>query len=466
MTQIPNITSRLDAFGALLDQAREYAGEYINAAHEQALNPGAAALARLSEFDTPLPDGPTEASEMLAQLHDIGSPTTLPSTGGRYFGFVNGGAHPPALAAKWLSDIWDQNAAFYVMSPITSKLEEVCERWIVELLGLPKQTVAGFVGGTSTAIAAGLVTARNELLTRQGWDVAARGLFGAPEIRVVLGAQAHGAVYKALSYIGLGRDRVEIVPSDDQGRMIAEKMPALDAHTLVVAQAGDVNSGAFDPLDAICEQAQKAGAWVHVDGAFGFWAAASKNKRGLLRGFENADSWAVDAHKTLNAPYDCGIILCRHPQKLASAMQASGSYLQRTDGQRDGMYYVPEMSRRARATELWALLKTMGRSGVEDLVDRLCSHAQSMADGLKTHGFQIKNDVVFNQVLVACDTPELTQAVLTNIQEDGEIWCGGATWHDSPVIRVSICSWTTTQADIERAVAAFCAARERAKTSP
>ncbi len=464
MTQTPKNTSQLDEFSTLLDQAREYAGEYINAAHEQSLSPGATALARLSEFDTSLPDGPTDASEMLAQLHDIGSPTTLPSTGGRYFGFVNGGAHPPALAAKWLSDIWDQNAAFYVMSPIAAKLEEVCERWIVELLGLPNQTVAGFVGGTSTAIAAGLVTARNELLTRQGWDVATRGLFGAPEIRVVVGAQAHGAVYKALSYIGLGRERVEVVPSDDQGRMIAGKMPALDARTLVVAQAGDVNSGAFDPLNEICDKAQKAGAWVHVDGAFGLWAAASRNKRSLLRGFEKADSWAVDAHKTLNAPYDCGIILCRHPEKLASAMQASGSYLQRTDGQRDGMYYVPEMSRRARATELWALLKTMGRSGVEELVDRLCSHAQNLANGLKTNGFQIKNDVVFNQVLVACDTPALTQTVLTNIQTEGEIWCGGAIWHNNPVIRVSICSWATTPSDIERAVTAFCTARERAKT--
>lgn len=463
MDKIKNNAAALDEFSALLDQVREYAGDYISGANEQTLNPGAAALARLTEFDTPLPAGPSSPAKVLEQLHDIGSPTTLPSTGGRYFGFVNGGAHPPALAAKWLSAIWDQNAAFYVMSPIASKLEEVCERWIVELLGLPEETVAGFVGGTSTALSAGFVTARNELLTRQGWDVASRGLFGAPEIRVVVGEHAHGAVFKALAYIGLGKDRVEVVPADDQGRMIAEKMPPLDERTLVVAQAGNVNSGAFDPLDDICERAQKAGAWVHVDGAFGLWAAASKNKSGLLSGFEKADSWAVDAHKTLNAPYDCGIILCRHPEKLAAAMQASGSYLQRTEGERDGMYYVPEMSRRARAVEVWALLKTMGRSGVEELVDQLCERAQILASGLQTHGFQIKNDIVFNQVLIACETPELTQAVLTNIQQGGEIWCGGAIWHGKPVIRMSVCSWATTPADIELAIAAFCTARSQAK---
>jgi glutamate/tyrosine decarboxylase-like PLP-dependent enzyme len=454
--------SDLDNFHGLLDQARTYAGEYIDQAHGQTLNPSADALAQLCDLDIQLPDTPTDASEMLSQLHNIGSPTTIPSTGGRYFGFVNGGAHPPALAAKWLSDIWDQNAAFYIMSPIASKLETVCERWLVELLGLPDNTVAGFVGGTSTAISVGFVTARNELLARQGWDVVSRGLFGAPEIRVVVGEHAHGAVYKALAYIGLGRDRVEVVPADDQGRMIPGKMPELDAHTLVVAQAGNVNSGAFDPLDAICDKALAAGAWVHVDGAFGLWAAASKNKYPLINGFEKADSWAVDAHKTLNAPYDSGIILCRHPEKLAAAMQASGSYLQTTEGERDGMYYVPEMSRRARATELWALLKTMGRSGVEELVDQLCARAVSMADGLQAHGFHIKNDVVFNQVLVACETPELTRATLANIQKDGEIWCGGAVWQDSPVIRVSICSRATSTADIERAIAAFYQAQARA----
>jgi len=366
------------------------------------------------------------------------------------------------VAAKWLSDVWDQNAAFFVTSPIASKLEAVSERWIVELLGLPPQTVAGFVGGTSTALAAGFVTARNALLERQGWDVASRGLFDAPKVRVVIGEHAHGAVLKALAFVGLGCDRVERVPADDQGRMIAERIPALDDRTLLVAQAGNVNSGAFDPLDAICDLAQKANAWVHVDGAFGLWAAASGSKRALVNGMDRADSWAADAHKTLNAPYDCGIILCKHRDKLARAMQASGSYLQTTSGERDGSDFVPEMSRRARAIELWATLKTLGREGVEQLVDQLCERARGVAEGLRAQGFEIENDVVFNQVLVSCETPELTRRTVSNIQQDREIWCGDAIWHSNPVIRVSVCSWATTAADVERTVAAFCAARARA----
>jgi glutamate/tyrosine decarboxylase-like PLP-dependent enzyme len=451
---------------ALLEQSRGYARDYIATVNHRRVNPDQAALARLAEFDEPLPAAATDPSEMLRQLHELGSPTTMASTGGRYFGLVNGGAHPPAVATKWLTDAWDQNAAFFVTSPIASKLEAVSERWLVDLLGLPSQTVAGFVGGTSTALTAGFVTARNELLARQGWDAASRGLFDAPGIRVVLGEHAHGSVLKALAFVGLGKDRVELAPADDQGRIIPERMPALDDRTLVVAQAGNVNSGAFDPLDAICNLAQKANAWVHVDGAFGLWAAASRSKRAFVNGMDQADSWAADAHKTLNAPYDCGIILCKHPDKLARAMQASGSYLQTTPGERDGSDFAPEMSRRARAIELWATLKTLGRAGVEHLVDQLCERARSIAEGLRAQRFQIENDVVFNQVLVSCETPEVTRSTVSNIQEDGEVWCGGAIWHSRPVIRVSVCSWATTAADVERTVAAFCAARDRALSSP
>ena len=443
---------------ALFGLASSQACAYMTGAREQAVYPGPEALAALAGFDEPLPEAPCDPAAMLRQLHLAGSPATAVSTGGRYFGFVNGGALPPALAAKWLIDAWDQNAAMYVSSPVVSRLEAVCQRWLLELLGLPGDCVAGFVGGTSTATAVGLAAARHELLRRQGWDVNAQGLFGAPPIRVVIGEEAHGTVFKALALLGLGRERVERVAVDGQGRMLASALPALDAHTLVFAQAGNVNSGAFDPFPEICARARAAGAWVHVDGAFGLWAAASPRLRHLTSGIELADSWSVDAHKTLNAPYDCGIVLCRHPQAVVAAMQNTGAYIVLSE-QRDGMLYTPEMSRRSRGAELWATLKTLGRTGAAELVEGLCDRARQAAGQLRAAGFQVPNEVVFNQVLVACATPEATRATLARLQASGEAWCGGSVWQGQPVIRMSVCSWATTPADIDRVVAAFIRAR-------
>jgi len=443
---------------ALFQQARDQACAYMAGIQDQPVFPGAQALAALAGFDEPLPAGPGDPAAMLRQLHQAGSPATTASTGGRYFGFVNGGALPPALAAKWLADAWDQNAAMYISSPIVSKLEAVCERWLLELLGLPAGCVAGLVGGTSTATAVGLAAARHELLRRQGWDVNADGLFGAPPIRVVIGAEAHSTAFKALALLGFGRDRVERVPVDRQGRMLASALPELDANTLVLAQAGNVNSGAFDPFTEICDRARAAGAWVHVDGAFGLWAAASPRLGHLVAGAELADSWSVDAHKTLNAPYDCGIVLCRHPQAVVAAMQNTGSYIVYSE-QRDGMLYTPEMSRRSRGVELWATLKTLGRAGAAELVEGLCDRAAQAARQLRAAGFRVLNEVVFNQVVVACADPGQTRATLARLQASGECWCGGSTWQGESVIRVSVCSWATTAADIDRTVAAFVAAR-------
>lgn len=443
---------------ALFQQAKDQAREYMAGIAAQPVAPGPGAVAALAAFDEPLPPGPAEPAEMLSLLHRAGSPGTCATTGGRYFGFVNGAALPPAVAAKWLGDAWDQNSAMYVMSPTVSMLETVCERWLVDLLGLPQGCVAGYVGGTSTATMVGLASARQELLARQGWDVNSRGLFGAPPIRVVVGAEAHGTVFKALALLGLGRDRVELVPADGQGRMVAGALPDLDDRTLVVAQAGNVNTGAFDPFQAICAKAEAAGAWVHVDGAFGLWAAASPELRPLTRGMDRADSWSVDAHKTLNAPYDCGIVLCRRPQATVAAMQNLGAYIVYSE-KRDGMLYTPEMSRRSRAVELWATLRSLGRSGAAELVEGLCRHAADAARQLRAAGFRILNEVVFNQVLVACDTPEATLATLARLQASGECWCGGTTWQGQSAIRLSVCSWATTDADIVRTVAAFAAAR-------
>lgn len=443
----------------IFEQAKAYAYEYMDGVYERRVYPGEESLANLAVFDEPLPEDPGDSSEMLRLLHQYGSPAAVAHTGGRYFGMVVGSVFPPVMAAKWLADTWDQLSALYITSPIIAVLEKISERWLVELFGLPRETVVGFVSGTSSAIQCGLAAGRHEILKRAGWDVNNKGLFGAPPFRVVLGAEAHSTVFKALAFLGLGKERVETVPVDEQGRMIASKVPELDDNTLLILQAGNVNSGSFDPLDEICDKANQAGTWVHIDGAFGLWAAASESKRHLVHGIEKADSWSVDGHKTLNTPYDCGMVLCKHPGALVSALQATGSYILYGE-QRDGMLYTPEMSRRGRAVEVWATLKCIGRRGLDELVECLCQRADQAARELCDNGFHILNDVVFNQVLVTCDTPEVTLATAKSLQQAGECWCGTAQWHDTPVIRMSVCSWATTERDISRAVSAFVKARE------
>ena len=443
----------------LFEQAKAYSYGYIDRQSEMDVSPSAVALSGLSVFDEALPNESCPPSEILKLLGTHGSEAAVAQGGGKYFGFVNGGILPVSLAAKWLSDTWDQNSGLFVMSPIAAKLEEVCEQWIVDLLGLPAGTAAGFVSGSSTAIICALAAARSTLLKRQNWDVNSQGLFGAPPIRVVLGEQAHSSVFKALALLGLGKARVELAPVDGQGRIIPEKLPPLDSNTLLIVQAGNVNSGAFDPFEALCKKANDADAWIHVDGAFGLWAAASEKKHPMIKGFENADSWSADAHKTLNAPYDCGIVLCKDRSALINAMQATGSYIQYSQS-RDGMLYTPEMSRRARSVELWATLKFLGKAGVGELVDRLCSNAEYFAAKLSENAFHVLNDVVFNQVLIKCDTPEKTTATLKNIQSSGKCWCGGAVWNDEPVIRISVCSWQTTRQDIDECVEVFIQCRE------
>jgi glutamate/tyrosine decarboxylase-like PLP-dependent enzyme len=450
--------------GTLFKRAFRYALRYMRTVRDKRVYPSERSLRELDGFRENLPEDPSDPLETLEALHRLGSPSTAAQTGGRYFGFVNGGILPGALAAKWLSDAWDQNAALYVISPVASVLESVCESWLTDLLGLPEGTAAGLVGGTSTATLCGLAAGRDELLRRLGWDAGAKGLFGAPELRVILGAQAHASVFKALSLLGLGRERVTVVPADGEGRLMAEHMPRPDDRTLLVLQAGNVNTGAFDPFGQVCGRARDAGAWVHVDGAFGLWAAASQKRRRLTDGMELADSWSADAHKTLNAPYDNGIVFCRDRDALAGAMRMSGSYIAYSEN-RDGMLYSPDMSRRARSVELWATLKSLGRKGAGALVDDLCDKAAVFATGLAREGFNIRNEVCFNQILVSCESPELTSATLEGIQKSGECWCGGASWEGHPVIRVSVCSYVTTAGDIERSIRAFVRARAAARQS-
>ncbi len=438
----------------LLTRAAELAIRYVGCASERRVAPAEAAIAALERFHEPFPESGCDPEKVLAMLDEIGSPATVMTTGGRYFGFVIGGALPASLAANWLAGAWDQNATLRVMSPVAAELEEVVIRWVCEALGLPPDCAGGLVTGATTANFTSLAAARYVLLAREGWNVVEDGLFGAPPIDVVAGAEVHASLLKALHMVGLGRKRVRLVEADRQGRMRADQLPKLSRNTIVCIQAGNVNTGAFDPAAAICEAAHEQGAWVHVDGAFGLWAGASPRYSHLLNGFEQADSWATDAHKWPNANYDCGLAIVRDAEALRACMGLSAAYL--TPGtRREPMYHTPESSRRARGVELWAALKSLGRSGLAELVERTCTHAQRFATGLRAAGCEVLNEVVINQVLVSFGDASKTQEVIRRVQEEGTCWCGGTVWQGKTAMRISVSSWATTSDDVERSLEAI-----------
>jgi glutamate/tyrosine decarboxylase-like PLP-dependent enzyme len=439
---------------AVLRVAADRCCQYLREVQHRRVAPAGEALAGLAHFHEPFPEKPCDPADTIALLHQFGAPATVATTGGRYFGFVIGGTLPAAVAASWVANVWDQNAAFRVMSPIAAELEDVVLHWICEVFGLPGNCGGGLVTCATTANFTALAAARQALLAKQGWNVADDGMFGAPPIRVVVGEEVHASVFKALTMAGFGRKRLTMVTADEQGRMRAEKLPRLDGNTLVCIQAGNVNTGAFDPAGAICERAREAGAWVHVDGAFGLWAAVSPKYRHLLAGFELADSWAMDAHKWPNINYDSGIVLVREAPVLRRAMTISGAYLQ-SGTSREPTHQTPEASRRARAVELWAGLKSLGRSGLAELIDRTCAHALRFADGFRQAGYEILNDVVINQVLVSFGTAEKTAEVMRRIQEDGTCWCGGTVWKGRAAMRISVSSWATTDQDVEQSLTAI-----------
>ncbi|NHO87954.1 aminotransferase class V-fold PLP-dependent enzyme [Pseudoteredinibacter isoporae] len=443
----------------IFEQARDYAYEYANTVQERTVFPSSKTLEQLKELDGQMPSAPGNPQHLLEELHRFGSPATVAQTGGRYFGLVNGGVIPASLAARWLSDFWDQNTPLYVTSPVVSQLEHTTERWLKRLLGLPDAIVAGFVSGSSMAILCGLAAGRYRLFKNQGWDINEQGFCGAPKINIVAGRHAHGTVIKAAALLGFGVANIQWVDCDDQGRIDIDKIPPLDQQTLLILQAGNVNSGAFDDFSIICKRAKEAGSWVHVDGAFGLWAAASERLKHLTQGMEDANSFSVDGHKTLNTPYDNGIVLCNDEDALVKALQASGSYILYNE-KRDGMMYTPEMSRRARVVELWAALKYLGESGVDELVYGLHEKAVEFSLALEEEGFQILNKVVFNQILVGFKDDHCTHRIIEHIQRSGECWVGGGSWEDKAVIRISVCSWATTKEDIARSVRAFVAARD------
>jgi len=432
----------------LLFQAAQRAVDYLRRIRQRGVAPTEAAVAALQGFAEHLPEAPTDPADVLKQLDEVGSPGTVANAGGRFFGFVNGGSVPAALAANVLAAAWDQNASLRVMSPVGAVLEDVALGWIRDLLGLPCEAAGSLVTGATMANMSCLLAARHALLARTGWDVEAQGLFGAPAFSVVVGDEVHASLRKALAMAGLGRDRVISVPTDSQGRMRSDAFPKLDAPALICIQAGNVNTGAFDPADEICLAARDSGSWVHVDGAFGLWAACAPVRAHLMHGFNAADSWATDAHKWLNVPYDCGLAFVRDGAALYQAFNLQAAYLP-PGALRDPMQWTPESSRRARGVEVWAALKSLGRSGLAEMVERTCCHAERFAEGLRAAGHSVLNDVVINQVLVRFGNDRTTQAVIDEVQRDGTCWCGGTVWHGQRAMRISVSSWLTDEEDVE-----------------
>lgn len=441
----------------LLHDTARRAARYLETLETRAVAPSAAAVEALAGLGGPLPERGLDAAQVIARLDSVASPATMASAGGRYFGFVTGGTLPAALAASWLANAWDQNAFSGVTSPAAAALEEIALDWLLNLLGLPSGSAGSFTTGATMANFAALAAARHAVLAAVGWDVDADGLCGAPPITVVVGAEVHSTVPKALGLLGLGRQRVVSVPADAQGRLRADALPALRGPTIVCLQAGNVNTGAFDPFAEVCAAAREAGAWVHVDGAFGLWAATSPQRRHLVDGVAQADSWATDAHKWLNVPYDSGLAFVRDAAALRAATAISAPYLL-LGHMRPPSDFTPESSRRARGVEIWAALTSLGRAGVAALIDRTCGYAERFAAELRASGAEILNQVVLNQVLVSFGDDARTQRVIAAVQADGTCWCGGTVWHGRTAMRISVSCWATGDDDVTRSIAAIRAA--------
>jgi glutamate/tyrosine decarboxylase-like PLP-dependent enzyme len=438
----------------LLEDATRRSIAYLDSLCQRRVFPSYADIKRLSELEIDLPDQPTDARQILDLLDEIGSPATVASAGGRYFGFVTGGTLPAALAANWLAGAWDQPADMVKASPAVAKIEEVAVRWLLDVLHLPPTCGAGLVTGATMANFCGLAAARHAILARSGWNVEERGLFGAPETQVVVGDEVHVSLLKALSMLGLGRERVVRASVDGQGRMRPDGLPKLTSASIVCLQSGNVNTGAFDPAIEICSLAHEAGAWVHVDGAFGLWAAVTPQRAYLVEGVDQADSWAVDGHKWLNVPYDSGVVIVSDEANLREAMSYEAAYLE-LGMQREPGLYTPEMSRRARGVEVWAALFSLGRQGLAEMIERSCRQAARFAQGLSAAGYQVLNEVVLNQVLVSFGDAIKTCQVIAGLQEEGTCWCGGTTWQGEVAMRISVSCWATTDEDVERSLQAI-----------
>ena len=435
----------------LLADAAARGADYLEALDTRPVFPREADIARLRDaLEGDMPDEPAPDADVLAFLDEFGSPATVASAGGRYFGFVTGGSLPASLAAHILASAWDQNSFSFMSSPASALFGDASLRWLKGVFGLPPEAIGALVLGATAANFSGLAAARHAVLKRAGWDVEERGLRGAPELSLVVGEEAHGTIFKVLPLLGFGRAHIHRVPVDDQGRLRADRLPRIAGPTIACIQAGNVNSGAFDPAREIVDWARNGNAWVHVDGAFGLWAAASERRRALMDGFAGADSWATDAHKWLNVPYDCGIAFVRDPDALRAAMSISGDYLML--GSKDAIDLTSDGSRRARGFDVWAALRSLGRQGLAELVDRNCGQAAWLAAELRRAGLEVLNEVVLNQVVVAFGSDTRTKAAIKRLQELGDCWCGGTRWHGREAMRISVSGWATTQRDCDRSL--------------
>ncbi|MBV9388304.1 MAG: aspartate aminotransferase family protein [Chroococcidiopsidaceae cyanobacterium CP_BM_ER_R8_30] len=447
----------------LLQTTTDYAIRYLEGLETRPVAPSLEAISQLAQFNEPLPEQPSEPEQILRLLDEVGSPASMAMAGPRFFGFVTGGSLPVTLAANWLAGAWDQNCGLYRITPATALLEQVALRWLLDVMHLPAKCGGAFVTGATVANFTALAAARHAVLERVGWDVEADGLFGAPPITVVVGEEVHPSLLKALGLLGLGRNRVVKVPVDSQGRMRPEAIPNLTSPAIICTQVGNVNTGACDPVEAICQHAGESSAWVHVDGAFGLWAAAAPSLSHLTAGMEAADSWATDAHKWLNVPYDSGLAFVRNTSALRAAMAVTAAYLPTINDRRNPSDFTPEFSRRARGVEVWAALRSLGRSGLVELVERTCCHARRFAEELQAAGYQILNQVVMNQVLVSFGDAETTHRVIAQIQADGTCWCGSTVWQGQTAMRISVSSWATTDADVEQSLAAMLRIAEKCR---
>ncbi|HVT60671.1 MAG TPA: aminotransferase class V-fold PLP-dependent enzyme [Thermoanaerobaculia bacterium] len=468
----------MTARSELLARAARHAERYLDTIHERPVGAVVSGDALRRLLQRPLPEEGEDSGQIVDDLAQAGQVGTTASQGPRYFGFVTGGSLPVATAADWLVSAWDQNAQMYVMSPLAAVVEEIAAEWLKELLGLPATWSVGFVTGAQMASFTALVTARHQVLRDVGWDVERDGLFGAPPVDVIVSDAAHRTIFTALRMLGFGGERLRRVETDGQGRMRADRLEETlqgrSGPCIVCTQVGSVNTGSADPLTGIVPLARRRGAWLHVDGAFGLWAAASPGLCHLVAGIQGADSIATDGHKWLNVPYDSGIVLTAHPEAHGRALTMQAHYIQRTPGERDPRTFTPDESRRARGAPVYAALRALGRRGVRELVERCCSHARRMADALGRHPqMRVLNEVVLNQVLVGLvplagdprDQDAFTQDVVARIQDEGTCWLGTTQWQGRCAARISICNWSTTEEDIDRSAAAILGAVDRASTN-
>ena len=449
------------AVSGLLEKAASMGIRYRQRSASRTVAPTDEALAAVERLIEPMPESGTPDTEVLALLDQVGSSAAMTMTGPRFFGFVIGGSLPVTVASNWLSTVWDQNTVMHEVTTATATFERVAMDWMIDIFGLPTGSAAAFVTGATVANFTALAAARNRVYTDIGWDVEADGLIGAPPLTIIVGEEAHPTVFKSLGMLGFGRDTAIRVPVDGQDRMDASRLPRIAGPTIVCTQAGNINTGAFDPVGDICAAVKPHGAWVHVDGAFGLWAAASSSLRPLCSGLESADSWATDAHKWLNVPYDSGVAFVSDAAALKSAMSITADYLLMKSEFRNPSDFTPELSRRARGVDIWAALKSLGREGVAEIVDRCCRNAKRFAHRLRAEGYTVINDVVLNQVLVSFGEASVTTKIVAEVQKEGTCWCGSTVWQGQTAMRISVCNASTTAADVDQSLDAIIAIADR-----